>query len=199
MKIGVDIDGVLTNEHDFRIEVGIKYCIENGIEYSPDPSKFVEGEILGLRGKDSDEFQIGFDNKYREWYAREWPPRPFVSEVMKKLKGDGHEIYIITARAWSWEETEQGERMRKTVKEWFAKHGIPYDEIIFTNEGKPKVCLENDIDLIIEDKPTNVANCAKVIPWAIVFDNESNGEVRGENIFRCYGWYDIYKTISKIA
>ncbi len=34
MKIGIDIDGVLTNVEQFSIDYFSKYCFENNIEYN---------------------------------------------------------------------------------------------------------------------------------------------------------------------
>ena len=37
MKIGIDIDGVLTNDDDFVLEYATKFCYENNIDFYKDP------------------------------------------------------------------------------------------------------------------------------------------------------------------
>ena len=43
-----------------------------------------------------------------DFYAKHEPARPFASEVIKKLKNDGNEIYIVTARWLSNREDKVG-------------------------------------------------------------------------------------------
>ena len=47
---------------------------------------------------------------------------------------------------------------------------------------------------MIEDKVENINNISKNIP-VICFNARYNKECNGENIYRCYSWYDIYKKI----
>ena len=61
------------------------------------------------------------------------------SRQYKKLKEDGHTLYIITARWLASPKTDKTfkqaqelrEKMRKTVKEWLERNQIIYDNIIF--------------------------------------------------------------------
>ena len=46
--------------------------------------------------------------------------------------------------------------MRKIVLEWLKENNIFYDNIIFSPEDKINICIENDIDLMIEDKVENI-------------------------------------------
>ena len=69
--------------------------------------------------------------------------------------------------------------------------------IIFSPEDKLQICKENNIDLMIEDKPRNVEMISQEIP-VICFHNEYNENIQGENIIRCYSWYDIYSKICSL-
>lgn len=44
-------------------------------------------------------------------------------------------------------------------KEWLEKNLIYYDELIVNARDKGNVCIENNIDLLVDD---NISNCLKV-------------------------------------
>lgn len=194
MKIGIDIDGVLTNIERFQIDYGTKYAYENNISVDIDISKYYSTDCFGF-----DEYNDNrFWNQYIFEYAENYEMRSFANEVIDKLKKDGNEIYIITARAYTYKDTAEGERMRAVVKNWLKKNNIYYDKIFFSSEDKSKYCKENNIDVMIEDSPMNIAVLSSVVDKIICFDASYNKECKGENIIRCYSWYDIYNKIKSM-
>ena len=190
MRIGVDIDGVLTNRYQFQMDYGAKYCCDNNIKYSIDPKEYNTSGIFNL-----DERQyIDFWDSYLEFYAINEKPLANSSDVLKKLRSDNHEIIVITARWTTERKDEKGEKMRTIVKDWLAGNDIIYDELIFSSEDKLNWCLDKKIDLMIEDEPKCISNVSSLIP-VICFDTQYNKQCMGENIIRCYSWYDIYNKI----
>ena len=107
------------------------------------------------------------------------------------------EIYIITARFSTDKNDEDGKKMRNIVINWLKEYNIFYDKIIFSGEDKLDICLKNNINLMIEDKANNINTISKKIP-VICFDARYNQECKGNNIYRCYSWYDIYAKIKDI-
>ncbi|MDE6141257.1 MAG: hypothetical protein K2G03_01500 [Bacilli bacterium] len=191
MRIGIDIDGVLTNIEHFRLNYFSKYCVEHNIDYKIGESSYELHEIFNVDKKVTDEFW----RDYLFYYAEKENPRPFAKEVIDKLKKNGNEIYIITARWLSNRDDEEGARMRATVKEWLNKHEIYYDKLIFSKadaENKEEEIKEYEIDLMIEDNPANIMELSKFTE-IICFDTSYNKECKGEKITRCYSWYDILK------
>ncbi|MCL2382910.1 MAG: hypothetical protein FWC79_01770 [Oscillospiraceae bacterium] len=194
MRIGVDIDGVLTNREQFQLDYGAKYCLDNDIRYEINPKEY---NVDGVFGFDSAQYEE-FWNKYLEFYAMYEDARPFASEAIRKLKEDGHEIVIITARWRTEREDESGEKMRDIVKGWLAESEIAYDNLIFSSEDKLDWCMSNGIDMMIEDEPKCIDSVSKGIP-VICFNAKYNEKCEGENIFRCYSWYDVYNTIVEVS
>lgn len=196
MRIGVDIDGVLTDLEQFSIDYFSKYCVENNINFNIGTSDYYISKTFNIGIEKEDDFW----NKYLESYATNEKARPFASEIIKKLKQDGHEIYIITARWLTNREDEIGDKMREIVKKWLAENEIIYDKLIFSkalNEEKSQEILENKIDLMIEDSPNNINELSNIIP-IICYDAGYNKNCVGDKITRCYSWYDIYAKISKM-
>lgn len=196
MRIGIDIDGVLTNIEDFIIDYLSKYCFEEGIKYNIGASSYYISEAFNI----SEEAGDGFWNKYLEFYSINEKARPFAAEIIKRLKDEGHEIYIITARLLANKDNEAGKKMRKIIKSWLDKNNIIYDKLICSKalkERKDEEILKHKIDLMIEDNPNNIMNLSNIIP-VICYNSGYNRECEGEKIIRCYSWYDIYNKIEEL-
>lgn len=196
MRIGIDIDGVLTNIEQFVIDYISKYCVENNIEYNITNSNYDYCKTFNI----SKEVEMEFWNRYLEDYAVNEKARPFAAEIIKKLKENGHEIYIITARWLTNRDDDIGNKMRERVKNWLYENRILYDKLIFSKalkERKYQEIVENKIDLMIEDSPNNINELANIIP-VICYNAEYNKDCIGNKIIRCYSWYDIYSKISNL-
>ena len=197
MRIGIDIDGVLTDVERWQLDYGSKFYYER-----------YQKEIVNFEGYDTNQI-FNVDDKLDEEFWREYfkeyslnvEARKFANEVIDKLKQEGHQIYIITARGsflshsadvMSIEENQQ------IVLNWLKNNHINYDKIIFSPEDKLDICKENNIDLMIEDKVDNVNKISKIIP-VICFHAGYNKDCKNSNIIRCYSWYDIYSKINKLA
>ena len=190
MRIGIDIDGVLTDIEQWQLDVGGKFF-----------SRFNKS-VLNKDGYEitkifnvSDELDSQFWNEYLYEYVTKEPSRKYASEVIKKLKDDGNEIYIVTARYLTDRNNEDGEKMRKIVVNWLAEQKIDYDEIIFSPEDKKENCKKYNIDIMIEDKVDNINKISSIIP-VICFHAGYDNECKGKNIYRVYNWYDIYNLIN---
>lgn len=188
MRIGIDIDGVLTDEHRYIIDNGTKFFAERAIKYKVHSDIYDSKELFEVTQEQYNEF---WENNIFE-YSKNSLIRPFASEIITKLKDD-NEIYIITSRLFTTYENEYKEKMQNIVKNWLDKNNIYYNEIIFTDE-KADVCKKNNIDVMIEDKPENILAISNEIP-VICFDHKYNENLYNNNIYRAYSWYDIYTII----
>ena len=189
MRIGIDIDGVLTDYEKWQLDAGSKFFLK------------YNKNIVVPDGYDSDtvfnvtkEMDSAFWKEYLYDYAKNEPARKFAGEVIDILKEKGYEIYIITARYLTNKNDELGKQMRDIVKEWLNENRINYDKIIFSPEDKFDICKNNNIDIMIEDKVDNINNISKILP-VICFNASYNKSCIGKNIYRVYTWYDVYYTI----
>lgn len=194
MRIGIDIDGVLTNFERWQIDYVSKFAYENNIGEIKNINAYSSDGIFGW----NDEIDDKFWEEYLIYYATNEKARAFSGEVIKKLKNDGNEIFIITARYLTDRESEEGKNMRNIVYNWLKENNIYYDELIFSGEDKRNICREKKIDIMIEDCAKNIDELSKVVPKIICFDAQYNKECKGENVVRCYSWYDIYNKINKM-
>lgn len=192
MRIGIDIDGVLTNDDEYILSCTSKYCYENNIKGFVAPYKY-EYNKLDWNQELIDDYR----DKYFDEYVDNEPIRKFANEVIKKLKEDGHEIFIITGRYKSHDDTEDGKNMRTRIKNWLEKNEIKYDKLIFAKVPKIKELKENNIDLMIEDSTTTIS-AIKDIVKVFCFDTRYNQELKFDKVTRVFSWYDIYMKISQI-
>lgn len=190
MRIGIDIDGVLTDIEQWQLDYGGKYFSK----YNKSVINKDGYEIATIFQVD-DNLDSQFWNEYLYEYVTKEPSRKFASEVIKKLKGDGNEIYIVTARYLTDRNTKEGQQMREIVVKWLDEQEIYYDKIVFSPEDKLEDCKKNNIDIMIEDKVENINNVSTAIP-VICFHAGYNKECKGQNIYRAYNWYDIYNLIN---
>lgn len=193
MRIGIDIDGVLTNVEEFEIDYASKYFYENGsfanVEKSIDFTK--------------DDYNVDEDISNSFWSKAIYDyikikPRNFACEVINKLKNDGNTICIVTNRISDLSYCDiTPEQMKKIVIQWLDEYSIYYDELIFSNGDKTQFIINNKIDVMIEDNAKNIKAISKIIP-VICYNARYNMNCEDNNIIRCYSWYDIYYKLRKI-
>ncbi len=190
MRIGVDIDGVLNDVAEWHFAYGSKFCLEHGINRGFDPTKYYMEDQFFLTAEENREFwrQYIFD------LLIAISPRPFASEVIHRLRQDGHEIIILTARDNQYLTHQYDGMSDFYVKMWLSKYNIEYDDIILGSSNKREKCLMGKFDLMIEDKASNVEKISKIIP-VFVFDAPYNQGFTSKNVFRVYSWYQIYQEI----
>lgn len=191
MKIGIDIDGVLTDVETYQLDLGSKYFYLKDKTSIKNNKAYYTTDVFDISKEDDGKF---WSNTLLDYGTKE-PARKFASEVIKKLKEDGNEIYIITARGNDLSYIDiTKKQMQNIVLKWLKENFIYYDKIIFSKEGKLDICLENNIDVMIEDKPKNINKISTKIP-VICYHANYNDTCKGNNIIRCYSWYDIYSKI----
>lgn len=188
MRIGVDIDGVLNDVGAWHYSCGFKYCIDNNINRGFDPYKYLIEEQFFLTDKENNKFW----KEYIFDLMVSIETRPYAAKVISTLKDMGHTIVILTARDNRYLTNQYSNTMDFYVESWLNKNNIEFDEILSGAGNKKDKCLKNNIDIMIEDKASNVIEIGKYIP-VLCFDAPYNLSVlENDNITRVYSWYQIY-------
>ncbi len=194
MNIGIDIDGVLTDIEKFMIDYGTKFCLEEGLEINIKQIDYSELITFNWTQEQADRFW----KRYFSGYVINEPHRKFAPDVINKFREQGNKIYIITARDEYGLSKEYYGKMQQLTKEWLRKQNITYDKLIFArDEEKISQCLENNIDVMIEDSPRNIKDISRKVK-VIKYDCKYNENVEGLNISTAYSWWHIYDLINKI-
>lgn len=190
MRIGIDIDGVLTDIERFMIDYGSKYFFDNNIPVNLNPGFYDDVKMLNCTEGQA----VDFWRKYIIYYFTEYSPRDFASQIIKKLKDEGHEIYIITSRNEYGVPTEYNGKIKELTEQWLKENDILYDKIIYSEGSKLPYCIGNYIELMIDDYSKVIKEVSNKIP-VICYNCFYNADVEGENITRAYSWYDVYSKI----
>ncbi len=195
LRIGIDIDNTLTDINDKLMNAAV--------EYAKTLNKYVENEDLNINDayNDGNVYQKLFHFTYNELkyflgtiqekITNNATPRNHCVEVIKKLRDEGNEIYIITARD---SEFHDNPYMQSEV--WLKKNDIYYDKLIVNARNKKRVCLENDIDLLIDD---SICNCSNVSSSGILAFTIGNSKKLNNKIKNFDNWQQIYDYINKNA
>ena len=104
-------------------------------------------------------------------------------EVLKKLEKDGNEIYIITAR-----NNDYCDDMYSFTKQCINNFKIPHTKLLLTEKYKLKSCLNNNIDIMIDDSKYVYSELTGKIK-TILFDDKEK-YLNEEN--RVSSWKEIY-------
>lgn len=68
---------------------------------------------------------------------------------------------------------------------------------IYGAKNKLNICIENSIDVMIEDNVENIMQISTEIP-VICYHANHNAKCKGSNIYRAYSWYHVYEKIKNI-
>lgn len=191
MKVGIDIDNVISNFNDELLKEYLKHDKELRNTGIINEDVFIRYGMFDWTEKEESEF---YKNNI-ERIAKKLQPLNRATETIKKLKEDGNEIIIISGR-------NNGEYNNpyKLTEEWLAKYNIVYDKIILTNaynkEEKANVCKENNIDIMIEDSTQTAVNIEKFGTKVLFMNTRYNKN--NENFEKVSNWKEIYAKISSI-
>lgn len=153
IKIAIDIDDCICNTVDADFSYGYYYAQEKGLltegkDY--DNSYFEVTETFNIPKDKVDDFHISekkFLMKNNNMF-----PFAFASSVINLLY-QHCEIIFLTARN---EKYFQYKALSYT-KKWLKKFKFKYDKVVISQE-KQKFCIENGIDLVIEDRNAKLFN-----------------------------------------
>lgn len=188
MNIGIDTDGVLTDEASFNVAYGREKL---GREPTyPDKSRLYEMFDFDRRKK------WFFCLRYLRAYCRDCPPRDGSRETVDRLRDAGHGLYEITARVFTTTHTPLGHYCRRLLYGWYKRHGFRFDEVVLCDDhravaDKLAACRRLAVDVMIEDNPQIAATLAADGIRILLVDTPFNQGLSGENITRVKDWAEI--------
>ena len=188
MRLGIDIDDVVTNTSEAIGEL-ITHESNPQIlkELQQNMKEIMKGNISNL---DVLAFcSENYVNVYKIVKIKE-----NAKEVIQRLLNAGDEIYFITAR---------GERMgffkgaEDATLNFLRENDVKYNDIIFGAMDKAAVCIENKIELFIDDSVEHCEDVNKAGIKSIVFTSRVNKDTP-TNIERVNDWLELEKRIEEI-
>lgn len=164
MKIGIDIDDTITNTWEVMIPYCSKlYKIDESVLKKSNPYYQSVKDKVSLAEYCKDILPI------TEKVVLDIPLKKDVPEVIKRLRAMHHQIIFITSRS----SIDMTNPYQKTV-EYLNNHQIEYDKLIVAKNRKDLTCLEEGIELFIDDSNNHCDRVSNVGIDVLMFETEYN-------------------------
>ena len=191
MNLGIDIDDTIANTYDVLFKYVQEYTIHDIVIDREKTNRDIIAQMYRTNFRNGDEKQDKeFLNRYYEKTVLKVKPKMNAVEKIKKLKEEGNQIYLITARFPS-----NKFNIEELTRNWLKKYDIPYDKLILNSQNKVIVAKENDIDIFVDDSIKNCTEMANVGIKTYMMDTIINKDFESENIERVYSWPHLYQKI----
>lgn len=190
LKIGIDLDDTINDTRPVLLECATgfdkKVTKRKNTKY---PSAYMPEYILGW----DDCYAQSFWDEHRETIAYKAPLKFKAREIINRLRVEGHEIYIITARSPKWYDN-----LENNVKRFLINKEIPVDGIYVGVKAKGELCKRLGIDILVDDLVDNCKNALEngVVP--LLMDNAHNRDLNSNGLIRVHSWQDIYDELQKL-
>lgn len=187
MNIGFDFDGVIVDtERAFKYEAE-KYQYFHGGNFNRTQKGFVfAGNPEGVK--------YCFSSGMFERVTMTAPLIAGAKEILEMLHKDGHKLFLITARGTAYAD---GAQEISTAKARLEQLKLPFDKIIWAREDKGQACLENKIDIFIDDDTKHCENVAECGIRALHFRDRFIPHAKeSKNITEVDTFMHIYKEIT---
>lgn len=188
MRIGIDIDNCISNFDDTLLKEYLNHDKElRNTGIINEKAQYITKGMFDW----SEEEEKSFYNANIERIAKELKPLKDAPYYIQKLKEE-NDIYIVSGR-------NNGEYKEpyKMTEEWLKNNNILYDKMILTNSNneheKTEVCIENNIDLMIED---SIRHCLDLKKNGIkVYTMNTRYNMKEQTLERVSSWKEIYEKI----
>lgn len=183
MRIGIDIDDTITNSWDVLAKEYAKiFDVPETILIDSIP---YYNNIIKTKYTLEEYFEKVIP--INDILVPNLPLKENVKEVIDKLYELGHIVFFITARG------KENTDAYKTTKEYLDKHNIRYEKLILGIKSKAEACIDESIDLMIDD---SIKHCKAVSAAGIevlMFETKYNKEyIEFKHI---KNWNEIYEYI----
>ena len=189
MRIGIDLDDTITKTDEILFKYAKMYNEEEKILFKINRGEWDWNKAFGWDEEKCETFFLRYLKKIFE----EAEIKENAKEKINALKNGGNKIIIITAR-----DTKSLKEVHKVCENWLINNKVNVDKIVVDGEDKAQKCLENKIDIFIDD---NICNCENVynnlkIP-VLLMNGRYNKDYQNPKIKRVYNWNEIYNEICK--
>lgn len=158
MKIAIDIDDTLVLHRTRDVKFTLEFAKANNLDF-----EFVNGKDMtkGIKINWTSEL---YEKFWTSSFGKNFYKYASISnqnkQIIKTLQKRGHEIFFITARNPKWQEITQN---------WLKKNELDV-ELVFSDK-KGQFCLENGIEILIDNDPEICENARELGVRAFHFDS----------------------------
>ena len=190
MNIGIDIDNTITNTRDVILDYVRIFDRENDLSTRVSLNHYSLEESLQW----DTELTKRFLSIYLTDIYQHVTPKPYALEVISDLH-QRHSIILITSR------NQRDQTIKTTTLDWLSRYQVEYDRLVMNSTAnmhhfsKHESCLDNNIDVMIEDHHDLSLELSGIIP-VVMFDYPYNAHLDVNNITRVSDWLEVKMVIA---
>ena len=182
MRIGIDIDDTICDSFEQLLPL---ICDECNLDINKLRNENISYEYF-FKDKTSDLFKgatkILFEN------VDNIPLKENVAYYINLLHEEGNEIIFITSRS-----NHTFSDPYKTTRDYLEKNNIYYDKLIVSSHTKDNICVEEKIDLFIDDSVDHTTSVNDKGIDVLLFDAGYNRHIN--KFTRVSSWEEVYNYI----
>lgn len=190
MRIGIDIDNTITDTQKIFLE----YCYI--YDKTLRNSGIINEDSANVQEKFdwSNEEQIYFNKRYVDDVIKNAIIYADAKRIINLLYQEGHEIYFITARSKKY-----CLKTHEITSDWLKSNDIKFSKLISEAEIKIKECIDNQIDIMIDDSYKIYKNLNTNNIQCVLYKNKINSNLidKGTDSF-VSNWIEFYNYIKNI-
>lgn len=175
LKLAIDFDGCMTNSVKSCSDAGKEFFGRRGISIIPDGSKYEFDELLGISGRDLDDFLEYF---YPRYYSDPRLEAGCVS-ALRELRLLSLPMEIVTSR--KPEKVYAGKTVEAYTYEVLERAGLSWLHVNFV-ESKGEFCQRNGFTHLLDDYTPNMADAIRHSIVPIAFTREHNKDFLVERV-----------------
>lgn len=190
MRIGIDIDNVILETDEVLLEEFLKEDKNKRNKGIINKDLYLMSGMFDWSKEEIDEFlHINMEN-----IAKNLKPKENAKYYIDKLLNEGHEIYLISNRS-----TKQYKNAFETTTNNLKDNEINYTKLIITETNDKSIaCLENNIDIMIDDRPSNCFKLFDKNIKCILFKSKYEKRVFDEfDVIN--NWNELYILLNKMT
>lgn len=187
MRIGVDFDGVILDSErylKFRGEIYNTFVIKK--KGPIDKHQFYNEDKFGWKKEETERFL------QTEWVLATQEAN-FIygaKDILTLLKNEGHQIILITNRGFL------GDYELHEAKKRLEEFNFPFDKMYFNPKSKLEVCIDEKIDIMIDDNTYNCKSISEYGIFTLFFRDKNMPKLpEGEHIRDVSNWGEIHREI----
>lgn len=183
MNIGIDIDDTITNTYNTLLTViSMKY----GLDYK----EFIKMNLNYDQVYNKFEDFYKYKKDLHTFMAKAVTLKENVVEILKKLKEEGNNIILITARNYG-----EYDDPYKITTEYLEKNNVPYDKLFVNVLEKGDFCKKENIDIFIDDNIKHCSSVNNVGIRTVQFDTSFVPKL--DSVEHVSSWLEFYELIHK--
>lgn len=188
MTIGLDIDNVIADLDKALLQEFLKE--DKNKRGKGITNKTAEHITQGMFDWTKEEIKVFLDNNLQQ-ITEHLEVVKDAKKYIAKLREEGNKIYLITGR-----NSRRLKNPKQLTKDWLFNNDIDYDKLILTenNIDKSKECIENNVDIMFDDRPMNCILLRKSGIESYLFKTRYNYRY-SLNVPMINDWKELYELV----